>query len=72
LARESTADDINSSAPRLPVKGLHIVPDWESWQDSVSLSGKQYPPIVVVDFDGTNRSPFQQMASEDTSSSPCK
>lgn len=72
MAREASADNIDSAFPRLAVKCLDIVPDWESRQDSVSLSGKQYAPRVVCPFDGANRSPSQQMASEDTSSSPCE
>jgi len=72
LTGASPGDNVNPSAPGPSVEGANVVPDREVGQHPVTLSGKQYPPSIVVDFDGANRSPSQQMASEDTASGPCK
>jgi hypothetical protein len=61
LAWKSAGDDINPTEPWLAVECLHVVPNWETRQDSVSLAGKQYAPRVVCPFDGANRSPSHKM-----------
>ena len=38
LAREPAADDIDVSAPPIPVEGSHVVPYWERVEDSVALA----------------------------------
>ena len=38
LAREPPAHNVNESTPRLSIECSDIIPDWELWQDSVSLA----------------------------------
>jgi hypothetical protein len=40
LAREASGDDIDVSAPWLPVEGSHVIPDGKMGEHSVALSGK--------------------------------
>ena len=69
LAWESAADDINLSSPRFSIKGLHIVPDWEFGQDSISLTLQQDLSWVRFNFDSTDCGMSAKDAAED--SSPC-
>jgi hypothetical protein len=71
-AWESSGNNIDSPSPFGPVECRNVIPNGESWEHPVPLSGKQYPPRIVLDFDGTNASPSQEMAPEDTSSRPSK
>lgn len=54
LTRESCGDEINVSTPALPVKGPHIVPDGEGWEEAVPLPLDEDPLAVGVDLDGTH------------------
>jgi len=69
LTGEAPADDIDAPAPRFPVEGLHIVPDWEAWQASVPLSGKEALAGVLVPFDSAYAGMSEKHSAED--SSPC-
>jgi hypothetical protein len=72
LAGESSANDINPSAPRLAVESSHVVPDREDWQQSVALSGKQYPSWVLSKLNSADGAPSKQVPSQDAASCPCK
>ena len=54
LAGESPTDSVNVSAPRLPIEGCDIIPDWESRQDSVALSLQQDLLAVGINFHCAN------------------
>jgi hypothetical protein len=72
LAWKSAANDIDVSAPRLAVEGLHIVPDWEPRQESVPLSGKQNSAAVGIKLNSADGAPSKEFASQDASSCSCK
>jgi hypothetical protein len=69
LARKSTAHDIDVPAPRFPVEGSHIVPDWEAWQDSVSLALQECSSAVWLDLHSAHGAMSEKHSAED--SSPC-
>ena len=64
LAWETAADDIGDSAPRSPVEGSHIVPDWEGGQDSVALSLQQDFSGIRFDFHGAARLMSEKQTAE--------
>jgi hypothetical protein len=68
LAWEAPADDIDAPAPRFPVEGLHVVPDWEAGQASVPLSGEEALAGVLVPFDSTDGGMSKKHSAENTSS----
>jgi len=72
LARKSSADDIDCSAPLSPIKGAHVIPDWESVKTSVRLSGKQDASGVGIKLDSADGAPSKQSPSQDSTSCPCK
>jgi len=55
---------VNTSRPRLAVKGANVVPDRERRQKSVILAGAQYASGVGVAFDGADCSPPEEVAAE--------
>lgn len=72
LAREAARDDVHHSTPRATVKGSHVVPDGEGRQASVVLAGHEDASGVVVDFDGTDAPPPEQLAAEYAASTACE
>jgi hypothetical protein len=56
-AGESAADDVNEASPGSAVEGADVIPDWESGETSVTLSCEEHPLTVLVDLDGSDRSP---------------
>jgi len=72
LARESSAYNVNLSAPRFAVECSHVIPDWEARQDSVSLSLQQDSPAVRFNFDSTNAGISEKDSTKDSSPSSCK
>jgi hypothetical protein len=72
LARKSPADNIRDSPPWLAVEGFDIVPDWEPWEDSVSLSLEQDFSAVRFNFDRTNGSMSKKDAAKDSSPASSK
>jgi hypothetical protein len=71
-ARESPADDINLPAPRLAVKGSHVVPHGEAWQHAVPLPLQEHFAAVGFDFNGANRMMSEKDAAEDSSPASCE
>jgi len=69
LAWKSGAYDINSTLPGNSVECSHIVPDWESWQDSVALSLQQDFSAVGVNLDSTDAGMSEKHAAEHSSAS---
>lgn len=72
LAGEAAADDIHEAAPRLAVKGSHVIPDWEAWQDSVALSGEQFFLVVRFNLDSTDAGMSEKDSAEDSSAAASK
>jgi len=72
LAWESAADDVDVTSPRSSVEGADIVPDWESWQASIGLSGKQDSPGVGIKLNSASDAPSKQSPAQDAASCPCK
>jgi hypothetical protein len=67
LARESSGDDIDNSSPRSAVKRPHVVPDWKSWQPSVSLPLQQCSSAVLINLDRTSWSMSEKHSAENSS-----
>jgi len=72
LAGKSSADDINSPAPRIAVEGSHVIPDWESWQHAIPLPLQEHAAAVGFDFNGANRVMAEKDAAEDSSPASCE
>jgi hypothetical protein len=72
LAGEAATDDIGDSAPRRSVEGSDIIPDWEAWQESISLPLQESLAAVGFDFHGTDRFMSEKDSAEDSSPAACK
>jgi hypothetical protein len=69
LAREAARYHVNNSAPRLSVKGSHVIPNRERRENAVILSGDKYACGIGVDLDGADCPPSEEIASEYSSTS---
>ena len=72
LARESPADDINESEPRLSVEGCNVVPYWESRKHSVALALQEDFSAVRFNLDSTDAGMSAKDAAEDSAPCSCK
>jgi hypothetical protein len=72
LAGESAAHNVNESAPRLAVKGSHVIPDWELGQDAVALSLQQDFPAVRFNLDSAHAGMSEKHSAKDASPCSCK
>ena len=72
LARKSSRYDVNHPAPRSPVEGSDVVPDWEQGQQTVPLASEEHLSGVRLDFHGAGGAPSEQGASENSASSAGK
>jgi hypothetical protein len=72
LAREAARDDIHEASPWASVEGSHVVPDREGVETSVVLSGREDAAGVVVELDGADGAPPEELAPENASTSPGK
>jgi hypothetical protein len=72
LAREAAADGLHDARPRFPVEGSDIIPDWEDWQDSVSLPGEQHLASIRFDFDSTDTGMSEKDSTEDSAARSSK
>ena len=72
LAGKASRNDVNTSSPRLSVKGCDVIPDGKRFQASVVLSRHKYACGVGVEFDCTDSSPSEELASEYASTSACE
>jgi hypothetical protein len=69
LAWKSARYDVNNAAPRSAVKGLNVIPNRESRENPVILSGDKYASWVMPPLDCADGSPSEQMPTEDSSTS---
>jgi len=60
LARETPANDIDVSAPGVPVEGGDIVPDGESRKASIALSVDESAPAVGINFNSACGAPSKK------------
>jgi hypothetical protein len=67
--RETSGDDIDKSAPRLPIKGLDVVPDRKSREDSIGLSLQQHCAPPGINLDSADGNASEQQVSVDSASS---
>jgi hypothetical protein len=72
LARKAARYDINNSSPRSAVKTLNVIPNRERREKAVILSGGKYASCVGFPFDGTDRSPSEQLSGKYSATSPGK
>jgi hypothetical protein len=59
LARESSRHHINTSSPRLAVKGANVIPNREGREKAVILSGGKYASCVGLPLNCTDGSPSE-------------
>jgi hypothetical protein len=64
LAGKPARNNVNTSSPRLSVKGANIIPDRERREYSVILSLGENSPAVGFDFNSTDSFPSEQFATE--------
>lgn len=72
LAREAARNHVNSSAPRPPVEGCHVVPNREGRQRAFVLPCGQDCDGVGVSLDCTDGAPSEQVACEYAATSACE
>ena len=69
LAGKSARNDVNTSAPRISVKGSNVIPNREGRKKAVVLSGGKNACCVGIPLNGANGSPSKQLSSEYSSTS---
>jgi len=72
LARETAAHDIGFALPGFSVKCSHVIPDWESWQDSIALPLKQDFSTVRLNLNSTDTGMSEKDSAEDSSPASSK
>jgi hypothetical protein len=72
LAWKPARYDVNNSSPRLSVKGLNIIPNRESREKSVILSGGKYASWVLFPLDSADGSPSKQFSPKYSTTSACE
>jgi hypothetical protein len=66
LAGKSSTDDIDASSPRPSVEGVHVVPDREPREDSISLSGEENFSAVGINLDSADGNVSKEEVGEDS------
>jgi hypothetical protein len=69
LARKPARNNINNSSPRGSVKGLHVIPYRERFQNLIVLSGGKYACGVGFQLDGAHCSPSKEFSPKYSSTS---
>jgi hypothetical protein len=69
LAWEAARNHVNTSAPRVSVKGPNVIPNREGREKSVVLPGGKNACCVGFSLDGADRSPSEELAAEYASTS---
>jgi hypothetical protein len=72
LAWKAARYDINNASPWVAVKGLYVIPNRESFEKAVILSGAQYACWIGFPFDCADCAPSEELASEYSSTSACE
>jgi hypothetical protein len=73
LAGEAARDDVDRSCPRPPVESANVVPDGEGVEHAVALALSEHSLAVIVDLDGADCSPPEQVfAGKQSASGPGK
>jgi len=70
LTGEPACDDVDSTPPRSPVEGAHVVPDGEAGEVSVSLAGEEDASAVGIKFDSADGTMAEEEVCEDASTGP--
>jgi hypothetical protein len=69
LTGKSPCDDIDFPSPRFSLKCAHIIPDWESWQDTIPLTLQEHLSAERFNLDSTDAGMSEKQSAED--SAPC-
>jgi hypothetical protein len=72
LTGKPASHDVNNSAPRSAVKGLHVIPNREKREASIVLSCHKHGLSVGLPFDGAHASVSEQLAGKDAATSACE
>jgi hypothetical protein len=64
LTRKASSHDVNNSAPRSSVKGLHVIPNRESRECSIVLSCHKHGLSVGFTLDGADGSMSEQQSGK--------
>ena len=70
LTWETSANNVNVSAPWLPIEGSHIIPHGEGWEHSVPLPCKKDASRVGSKLNSADGAPSKQVSSQDASTAP--
>jgi hypothetical protein len=69
LTRKASRYDLSNASPRSSVKGANVIPDRESFEKTVILSGAQYACGIGFPLDCTDGSPPKQVSGKYSSTS---
>jgi hypothetical protein len=72
LAGKAARNHVNTSSPRLSVKGANVVPDRERRENAVILSGGKNASGVWFPFDGADCSPSKEFPAKYSATSACE
>jgi hypothetical protein len=72
LTGKSSRYDVNTSCPRLSVKGLNVIPNRERRENAVILSGGKYASCVRFPLNSADCAPSEEVTSEYSSTSACE
>jgi hypothetical protein len=72
LAGKAARYHVNTASPRFSVKGSHVIPNRESRENAVILSGAQYSSGIGVPLNGANGAPAEEFAAEYSATSACE
>jgi hypothetical protein len=72
LAREATAHDVDNSSPRPSVETSDIVPNWESWKHSVTLSLQEDSSAEWLNLNRTDAGMSEKDSAKDSSPASSK
>jgi hypothetical protein len=72
LAWKPASHDVNNAAPRISVKGLHVIPNRERREASIVLSCHKNSLCVGLPLDCGDASVPKHLACEDAATSACE
>jgi hypothetical protein len=72
LTGKSACDDVGMSLPRSPVERADVIPDRETLEHAVSLSGEERGSAVGSNFNSADGNVPEELVGENSASSSCK
>jgi len=72
LAGKSSGNDIDTSAPCVPIKSSHVVPNRESFEHPIPLAVKHDLPRSGIKLNSADGAPSKQVRCQDAAPPSCK